>query len=329
MTIWDAGNGAAGEAELDQVRRWIRKITAHAYTGTETGAVLEDVLNSSGKMIRPRLLLLSGSFGPRREERLDRICMLAAMVELTHMASLVHDDIVDEAAFRRGRPSLQSRYGKDAAVYAGDFLIARVNYWEAKERLGDAAALLAETVEGMCAGEIGQARCRFNSDVTAEEYLRNIRGKTAGLFRTACVLGAEEAGCPAPEVKTLGDVGERIGLMFQLRDDLLDFIASPEARGKETGMDFREGIYTLPVILACTCPEAEQELRPLMRQNREGTLTEEGFRRVTELVRSFGAGPVREEIRRYCGECRTLLSPFRDREGAAGILGLAGKLNEP
>ena len=118
----------AGEAELLRVKEYIRLFTANSLQGSPTGAVLSDALSSAGKMLRPRMLLLSSAFGPYRQMRLDRICMLAAMVEMTHTASLIHDDIVDDAAMRRGKTSVQSRYGKDAAVYAGDFLIARVNY---------------------------------------------------------------------------------------------------------------------------------------------------------------------------------------------------------
>ena len=327
MTIWDTGRGAAGETELLEVRRWIRRITASPLKGTETGEVLEYVLGSSGKMIRPRLLLLCSSFGPRRAERLDRLCMLSAMVELTHMASLIHDDIVDDAGFRRGKPSLQSRFGKDAAVYAGDFLIARVNYWEGKEQLGETAALLAETVERMCLGEIGQARCRYREDVTEESYFENIRGKTAALFRTACRLGASEAGCPEDQAERLGELGEKIGLMFQLRDDLLDFALTKKERGKETGKDFLDGIYTLPVILAARQEAAGEALRRLMRQNREGSLTEEGLRQVKELVLSHGAEPVRQRIHQYSGACLQLLDTLEEGPDGARIRELIGKLD--
>ena len=315
------------EAELDRVRQCIRTMTAHSFAGTETGAVLDDVLGSAGKMVRPRLLLLSSGFGPFKEERSERICLLAAMVELTHMASLVHDDIVDDARFRRGKPSVQSRYGKDAAVYAGDFLISRVNYWEAKEDLREAAMLLSETVEKMCTGEIGQAVCRYREDVTAEEYLRNIRGKTAALFRTACLLGAREAGCPEEEAEKLGTVGENIGIMFQFRDDLLDYISTPEACGKDTRKDFLEGIYTIPVIFAAETKAARERLLPLMRQNKAGTLTESGLRQMEELVLESGVERIRQEIHRYCRQSIAVLDTLENNEANDRIRELIGKID--
>ena len=321
------GRTAAGAAELELVKDWIRKITAHSLQGTETGEVLDFVLGSTGKMIRPRLLLLSSGFGPLREERLDRLCMLAAMVELTHMASLVHDDIVDDARFRRGKPSVQSRYGKDAAVYAGDFLIARINLRAAKEHLGEAAALLSETIEKMCVGEIGQARCRYREDVTAEQYLRNIHGKTAALFRTACTLGARESGLGEETVSKFGDLGERIGVMFQFRDDLLDFISTKEKRGKETRKDFLDGIYTMPVIYAAETNAAREELLSLMRRNREGTLEEKDFETVSALVQRYGVDRVREEIHRCRRESEALLDEMGDNASGAGIRELIGKLD--
>ena len=146
--------------DLGKVRYYIWKIAAGPDSGTPTGAVLKDALSSSGKLLRPRLLLYFGGMGPEVQARRERLYLLAAMTELTHLASLIHDDIVDEAPSRRGQPSIQSKYGKDAAVYAGDFLISRVFRWGAQEGLLNAVERLAQTVEDMCAGEIGQAADR-------------------------------------------------------------------------------------------------------------------------------------------------------------------------
>ena len=327
MTVQSISRDVAGEAELGRVKDYIRRFTAHALKGTETGAVLDDVLGSSGKMVRPRLLLLCSAFGPAREEQFERICMLAAMVEMTHTASLIHDDIVDEAAFRRGKPSLQSRYGKDAAVYAGDFLISRVNYHLASEHFSEAAALLSETVERMCVGEIGQAMCRYREDVTPEKYLDNIRGKTAALFRTACILGAREAECPEEQVLALGRLGEYIGIMFQFRDDLLDFVSTEMEQGKDTQKDFREGIYTIPVLLAAESEEGRQRLLPFMKKSREGSLTPEDIREMTEAVLTCGTEKAKQEIHRYAEEAYALTEPFADSAPGAELRKLIGKLD--
>ena len=162
----------------------------------------------------------------------------------------IHDDIVDEAPFRRDRESVQRRFGKDAAVYAGDYLIARVQYYQAQENLHEAGMLLADAIQQMCAGEIGQARCRYREDVTMQEYLCNIRGKTTALFRASCRIGALESGCSKEVIEQLDRLGESLGCMFQFRDDLLDFTTDKEVLGKETHKDFRDGIYTMPVLMA-------------------------------------------------------------------------------
>ncbi len=262
-------------------------IASHPYAGTEVGHVLDDALDTNGKMIRARLVLCAGAFGPDFETKIDRLSMLAAMVELTHLASLVHDDIVDEADFRRSKPSIQSKYHKDAAVYAGDFLITRVNYYAAKEHLNDAAALLSQAIECMCAGEIGQALCRYKATTSIAEYLNNIHGKTVELFKKACSIGAREAGCSEQVVNKLESFGENLGIMFQLRDDLLDFTSTEDVMGKAAHMDFREGIYTLPVLYALQADKSG-ELLAMMRKNAIESLTDKEISETEKLVVDLG-----------------------------------------
>ena len=182
----------------DQVRRvkeYIKLYTQHPFEGTATGAVLDDAASSQGKMIRPRLVLMAGSFGTDRDDVRERLYKLAAVVEMTHLASLIHDDVVDDAPVRRGKPSVQSKYGKNAAVYAGDFLMSRITFYLMREGLNRAGMVIAQAVEEMCAGEIGQAMCRYKEDVTIDQYLQNIHGKTVALFRACCRIGAMESGC--------------------------------------------------------------------------------------------------------------------------------------
>ena len=305
--------------DLGKVRYYIWKIAAGPDSGTPTGAVLKDALSSSGKLLRPRLLLYFGGMGPEVQARRERLYLLAAMTELTHLASLIHDDIVDEAPSRRGQPSIQSKYGKDAAVYAGDFLISRVFRWGAQEGLLNAVGRLAQTVEDMCAGEIGQAACRYRSDVTEEAYYANIRGKTAALFRTACGLGAAETGCPDWVVKKAEEFGEALGLLFQLRDDLLDFNGSGQTAGKETHKDFRDGIYTMPVLKALRDPWGWNALLPLMRSSREWGLTEDELAIMEQaVVRAGGVEAAWEEVRHYhrlSGEFLNELEDFGSVDG--------------
>jgi len=317
------------EAVLRKVRHYIRTIAENPMAGTQTGDVLEDVLDSSGKMIRPQLLLLCGGFGPEFSERLERLCILAAMVELTHLSSLIHDDIIDDAPYRRGKPSAQSKYGKDAAVYAGDFLISRVNYWQAKEGLNDAAMRLSKTVEEMCIGEIGQAACRYRESVTAAAYYQNIKGKTASLFKCACGMGAAESGCDERTVEILERFGECLGIMFQLRDDLLDFTATQQEAGKQTHKDFRDGIYTMPVLMAMQTAEGRDALLPIMEANRQRVLSGEEIGQMEQAVRRFGGVEATwREIRRWYTEAAALLDELEEKSLVKRLKRMLDKLDK-
>lgn len=313
---------------MKDVKDKIRLITSHSLQGTRTGAVLDDAGSASGKMLRPWLLLQCSSFGPLREERKDRLAMLAAMVELTHQASLIHDDIIDEAPYRRGKLSLQEKFGKHAAVYAGDFLMSRIYYYEAKEGLNEAAMILSETVEHMCEGEIGQATCRYREDVTKEEYLRNIEGKTAALFRSACRIGAAEAGCPESVVDRLSQFGENLGIMFQLRDDLIDFLSDSREEGKETHKDFRDGIYTMPVLMAMQEDSCRQELLPLMRKSTQESLSPSEIRHMEETVIEYGGvEATRGQIRAMQERCYAILDELEQNRAVGLMRKLVGYLS--
>lgn len=272
---------------IADVKQYMQTIAAHSYGDTKVGQVLNDALDTNGKMIRARMLLLSAEFGSKFKEKDDKLKMLAAMVELTHLASLIHDDIIDESDFRRGKPSIQSKYSKDAAVYAGDFLMSRIYYYEAKEKMNGSAALLSKAIESMCTGEIGQAVCRYKEGTSIEQYLENIKGKTAALFRTACEIGATEAGASKTVICTLTEIGENLGYMFQLRDDLLDFTADKYHLGKEAHKDFSEGIYTMPVLAALK-NDRDGKLLALVQKNLKEHLSEKDIMQAEKLVAELG-----------------------------------------
>ena len=306
------------EAKI-QVEKWIRKIGGcpEDMKGTPTGKVLMDTLGASGKMIRPGLLLACASFGPRFQENIanERLFLLGALVELVHLSSLIHDDIIDDAPLRRGQASIQGKYGKDAAVYAGDFLIARINYWEAKEQCNEAAEILAKTVEEMCIGEIGQAMCRYHETVTCKQYFDNIKGKTASLFRAACKIGALTAGCSEEIIHVMERFGEHLGIMFQLRDDLIDFSTNGCKDGKKTHKDFQDGIYTLPVLMAMRTKEGREELLPVMESNFKRVLSEEEISQMEEIViRYHGVEDTKKEIMKRAKMCEDILEMLGHNE---------------
>ena len=305
---------------MEGVESDIARVTAHPYAGTPVGDVLDWAIASKGKRIRPMLLILSSLYGPQCLERRDRLTLLAAMMEITHLASLIHDDIVDDAPYRRDKESVQHRFGKDAAVYAGDFLIARIHYYQASEKLHEAGMILADAIQQMCAGEIGQAKCRYREDVTMQEYLCNIRGKTTALFRASCRIGALESGCGPQVIEQLDRLGEALGCMFQFRDDLLDFTTDQAVLGKETHKDFRDGIYTMPVLMAMRNPEAREELLPIMRANRVERVGSEQIRAMETIVCRYGGTEnTIKEIQRYRRRCEEILSQLPQNAVSAAL----------
>ena len=258
---------------IERVKYYIHLIADYSIKESQVGAVLDDVLNLSGKMLLSKLLLLCAFLGTNWKNNKEKICKLAAMVELTHLASLIHDDIVDDSPYRRGKVSIQGKYGKDAAVFAGDFLIARIFYYGAVENLNEAVSILSKTVEYMCIGEIEQDLCRYQEDISENKYFENIERKTAALFQAACYIGAKESGCSEEVIQKLELFVKNLGLMFQLKDDILDFTSSSKELGKETHKDFQNGIYTFPVIMALKNPKAREVLLHIMRKNKEEKLS--------------------------------------------------------
>jgi geranylgeranyl pyrophosphate synthase len=211
--------------------------TVRSHPGT-VAAVGEDALAAGGKRLRPMLVFLSS--------RADAPAPLAAgvAVELIHMATLVHDDLIDGAQYRRGRAAAWAAYGRDGAQAAGDYLFARA-FAELTET-GNAAAVarLAEATLCLARGEALQRRQTYDPETTVESYLRRCELKTGKLFEAACLLG-----CDGRDA-SLGVFGAALGVAFQITDDILDCTGEAEETGKIAGADLREGTPTLPLLLA-------------------------------------------------------------------------------
>jgi len=182
-----------------------------------------------------------------------------------HLASLYHDDVIDEATVRRNVESVNGRFGNLVAIVAGDYLLARSAAIAAG--LGtEIAGLLATTLGLLCQGQVAEVRSSFQVDRSRSDYFSAIRGKTAALMATSCRIGALTGGSPPDEVEALTQFGQFFGMLFQLRDDVLDVVATDAELGKPAGQDLAEGIYTLPVLLALDDPDGGPELRTLLGQ---------------------------------------------------------------
>jgi geranylgeranyl pyrophosphate synthase len=203
-----------------------------------------ETISAGGKRLRPLLVCLAAGAPPPET---DGLVHAAIAVELVHGATLVHDDVLDGSALRRGRPTVVATGGREMAVATGDLLFSRAFAELSAGGSTSAVRILARATRELALGELTQRADAFRSDVTVERYLERCRLKTAVLFRAACELGALEAGGD-PEL--LGSFGERIGLAFQLLDDVLDVSGPPERTGKPQGADLLDGTVTLPLIIA-------------------------------------------------------------------------------
>ena len=265
-------------APLSPAIRRTRELLREAGRGVPSrlSAVVEDLLADGGKLLRPGFVILAGRFGRCDEERL---CQLATGVELFHIATLIHDDIVDGAQQRRGRPSAPARLGARDAVLAGDWLLARSFFLMAAHASLPTARTFASSATRICAGEVREVASEHGLAAEVGDYLRRIDGKTAALFSASFRLGAMESGCAAELCEQLARVGRYLGMSFQIVDDILDVEGDAGRLGKPVGQDLRHGIYTLPVVYGLRS-SARSELERLLLDPGNGAME-----RILELLR--------------------------------------------
>jgi geranylgeranyl pyrophosphate synthase len=262
-------------ARMEAVEERLRALVeGHgAALAADAGATLA----AGGKRLRPMLVLLSA--GPRAGEAAIRA---ATAVELVHMATLVHDDVLDGAPLRRGRPTIVARSGRARALAVGDLLFSRAFAELGKNGGGGQVELLSRASVGLALGELAQRRDAFDLAISAERYLERCELKTARLFECACVIGSPEERDEAREA-----FGRGLGLAFQLLDDVLDVTGPPERTGKARGTDLLDGTVTLPLILA-------RERDPTLGQIDLQSLDAEAAEAVCDRIAATG---VLEEVR--------------------------------
>jgi heptaprenyl diphosphate synthase len=289
----DAALEAEIRARLDRVEDALDKaVRADSDLLASTAKYL---LAAGGKRFRPMLVLVAGYFGDATDPRL---IPGAAAIELTHVATLYHDDVMDEAASRHGVTSVNARWDNTVAILTGDYLFARAS--EMSADLGpDVCRLLARTIAVLCDGQIRDVAGAGNVDKTEEDHLEIIRRKTGILIASSCRLGGMLSDAPPEEVETLEAFGASLGLAFQLSDDIMDITSSQMELGKEPGTDLREGVYTVPVLHALRHGPDHDELRRILGS---GPPDGELLDRALEIVRTSGSvdharAGVAEEVR--------------------------------
>lgn len=223
------------------------------------------LLEAGGKRLRPALVLLAHNFG---NEENPNIHKLAAAVEVFHMATLVHDDIIDDSKIRRGVKTTQAKWGKRVAVFTGDYLLSKAFINLSKHSTNKDIISASFIAKNICEGEIEQFDSRYRVDLSLKKYLWRIKCKTAYLFSFSCWFGATEGKADKEIANTLKKYGHYLGMAFQISDDILDFIGNENKLGKPLGNDIKNGIYTLPVIYTLKYGGSSEKLKELLLKDR-------------------------------------------------------------
>jgi octaprenyl-diphosphate synthase len=268
------------EAELTRVRALIERDLSDC--GEPVRGMTACVNAGQGKMIRPGLVLLSGlACGGITEKHIRA----AAIFEMIHNATLLHDDVVDEGQSRRGVPTVNSIHGNESAVLLGDFILGKVI--KMCVGLGDKVSeIIALSAMRTCEGELRQISQRGNWSLSEQEYIEIIAGKTAALFEGACATGAVLAGAGESTVQTLASYGRNVGVTFQITDDLLDLVGEQDKTGKPAGNDLDRDKLTLPLIhLLKTANDLEKQNAKKILSGQNG---DSGRMKLVEKLNSFG-----------------------------------------
>ena len=275
----------------------------------EVGAPMAELFAAGGKRIRPALVLLAAKCG---RYDLERVRPAAMAVELTHAATLVHDDVIDRSTTRRGRPTVAATLGDEPAIVIGDFYFARAYEHAARTGVPEVVDILARAVMAICAGEVRQQAIRYRYSTDQAEYMRRIEAKTATLLAACCDIGALLGGVAGDKRDALRAYGRELGLAFQIADDVLDYTATEGEVGKPIGHDIIEGFATLPLMLASIALEDQRRL------------TEREARDVVTSVRdSDGPRLALDEARKHAHAARQQLRLLEMSDASSTLASLA------
>jgi len=244
--------------------------------------IAQHLLLAGGKRFRPLLALLAAQFGPSNDHRPAEA---GVAVELIHVGSLYHDDVIDESDVRRGAASVNANWTNTVAILAGDFLMARASEVAATKLSQESVAILASTYAELVEGQTRELQLEGDLTHTIEEYEQVIGGKTASLIRTSARLGAMAADAEPQVVDALSTWAWEVGMVFQIADDALDLVADEATIGKPAGSDIREGTFTAPVLMAAQGPNGAR-IHEIV--GREGMPSDAEVEEVISLVRDGG-----------------------------------------
>lgn len=314
---------ASAKQDLDDIEIALKQnLKPHLDLVSQTAS---HILFAGGKRLRPLLMVLSARIcGYKRNS--DKT--FSIMFEYLHAATLLHDDLVDEATLRRGKPVAHSIWGNSIAVLVGDFLLARALSIAADTGHLNVIKIISEITENMSQGEIHQLMRKGQPDLSEEEYMEIIQNKTATLFRGACQVSAIVADAPEKEKKALSNYGFNLGIAFQMIDDLLDYTSNAGALGKEAGADLKEGKLTLPLIYALKQADSKagSKDRAMMEKiikNKDFSADE--FEILLELLNKYNGLKYTEELAaKYIAKAKqALVGVFKPSETRETLINIA------
>lgn len=319
----------ADESVVDAVTRRLEEVEvrlrdAVSHTDDLADSVSRHLVEAGGKRTRPTLTLLAAHLGdPTRPEVLDA----AVVVELTHLATLYHDDVMDSAPTRRGAPAVHALWGNNVAILTGDLLFARASRVVAG--LGpQAVRIQAATFERLCLGQMHETVGPRGDEDPVSHYLQVLADKTGSLIATSGRFGAMFSGCSREVVDVLVDYGEKVGVAFQLADDVIDLTADPEVTGKTPGTDLRERVPTLPVLLARRAAADGDTDAAKVVEILDADLDDDDA--LAEAVRAVREHPVtdetRRQARRWADDAVAALDALPDGEVRTALADLAGQV---
>ena len=277
---------------------------------------VQHLFQAGGKRFRPLFTVLSAQLGPEPDGW--QVSVAGAVIELVHLATLYHDDVMDEAQMRRGAPSANARWGNNIAILAGDYLFATAS--RLVSRLGpDAVRVIADTFAQLVTGQMRETRGVAEGIDEIDHYLKVVYEKTACLISASGRFGATFSGAGDDQVERLSRLGGIVGTVFQISDDIIDIDSDPDESGKVPGTDLREGVHTLPVLYALREPDADR-LRELLAApiDNDDDLAEA----LRLLRRSPGMTAAKETVARYAAQARDELDQLPDGPGRYAMASL-------
>lgn len=314
------------EEGLEEVNRKISSILST--DNNKMGEIIKWAYTRKGKQLRPRFVLASSRFGTDY----DSIHEVAAITEIIHMASLVQDDIIDNSDYRRGIKSVQYKFGIPMAIYVADYMlfsafsVFETNVlWERKNLM----PLIMRSAKKILSGELSQHTLLYNMDITPDQYLENVSGKTGVLFSMACEAGALAAGAEEDIVRNLSEFAMSYGIVFQIRDDFLDFFSQKKTIGKPTLQDFQRGVYTLPLIYALEQPEVHSFAEKLREKAmRKEKISSSERKTLTGFVESYGIERARAVVEGYYRKACKSLATLPECEEKRYFADMLGQLHD-